>query len=130
MQLDDYIDNMTRAFLECAAWADCPEDSDANTFTKQTRKQAYQYCKRFVKTNQTLVNEYMNAPQNPWLKSEEWRRYQELGHDLWLTVQGQGAGFWDRGLGALGERLTDVCRAMPSLNLYVSRQNKISIEFH
>jgi hypothetical protein len=30
----------------------------------------------------------------------------DLGHDFWLTRNRHGAGFWDRGLGALGDRLT------------------------
>ena len=30
-----------------------------------------------------------------------------VGHDLWLTSQGHGAGFWDRGYGRLGEELTE-----------------------
>ena len=36
---------------------------------------------------------------------------ESLGHDIWLTSQGHGAGFWDRGAGELGERLTEACRA-------------------
>lgn len=30
----------------------------------------------------------------------------QIGHDLWLTARGHGVGFWDRGLGALGDALT------------------------
>lgn len=33
--------------------------------------------------------------------------FEQLGHDFLLTSRGHGAGFWDRGLGELGERLTD-----------------------
>lgn len=33
------------------------------------------------------------------------------GHDFWLTRNGHGAGFWDRGLGDLGERLTEAAKA-------------------
>ena len=29
------------------------------------------------------------------------------GNDFWLTRNGHGAGFWDRGLGDVGKRLTD-----------------------
>ena len=32
-----------------------------------------------------------------------------FGHDLYLTTHGHGAGFWDRGLGALGDRLSAAC---------------------
>lgn len=33
-----------------------------------------------------------------------------LGHDFCLTRNGHGAGFWDKGLGALGDRLTEAAR--------------------
>lgn len=35
--------------------------------------------------------------------------YDYAGHDLWLTRNGHGAGFWDRGLGELGKRLASYC---------------------
>lgn len=37
-----------------------------------------------------------------------------FGHDLLLTRDGHGAGFWDRGLGELGEYLTKHARALSS----------------
>lgn len=44
---------------------------------------------------------------------------QQLGHDLWLTRNGHGAGFWDRGLGELGDLLTKWAKSMGSADLYV-----------
>lgn len=35
---------------------------------------------------------------------------EQIGHDLHLTAQGHGTGFWDRGLGELGERLTEAAK--------------------
>lgn len=34
-----------------------------------------------------------------------------IGHDYVLTTGGHGAGFWDRGLGDVGDRLTEACHA-------------------
>lgn len=33
-----------------------------------------------------------------------------LGHDWWLTIEGHGAGYWDRGLEEVGQKLTDACQ--------------------
>lgn len=49
----------------------------------------------------------------------------QCGHDFWLTRNGHGAGFWDRGLGALGERLTKVSKAYGSVDLYVTEDGKV-----
>jgi hypothetical protein len=34
----------------------------------------------------------------------------QTGHDFILTANGHGCGFWDRGLGELGDRLTEATR--------------------
>lgn len=44
----------------------------------------------------------------------------QLGHDLWLTRNGHGAGFWDRGLGEAGDYLTDVAKKMGELYVIVN----------
>ena len=38
-------------------------------------------------------------------------RLEQIGHDYVLTTGGHGAGFWDRGLGELGDVLSEACRA-------------------
>jgi hypothetical protein len=49
----------------------------------------------------------------------------QCGHDFWLTRNGHGAGFWDRGLGALGERLTKAAKEFGSVDLYVNDDGKV-----
>lgn len=41
------------------------------------------------------------------------------GYDFWLTRNSHGAGFWDRDLGALGDRLTAIAEQMSGRDLYV-----------
>lgn len=48
-----------------------------------------------------------------------------FGHDFWLTRNGHGAGFWDRGLGDLGDRLTAMAKPYGEVNLYVGEDGKI-----
>lgn len=40
----------------------------------------------------------------------EWGAMAQHGHDFWLTRCGHGAGFWDRGYGAIGETLSTIAR--------------------
>ena len=35
--------------------------------------------------------------------------WSQAGHDYWLTRNGHGAGFWDLGHGAIGDKLTKYC---------------------
>lgn len=35
---------------------------------------------------------------------------ERAGNDYWYTRNGHGTGFWDRGLGEIGDKLADACR--------------------
>lgn len=42
----------------------------------------------------------------------------QFGHDLALTRNGHGAGFWDRGLGDAGDALTDWAESLGTLHIF------------
>ena len=42
----------------------------------------------------------------------------QFGHDLALTRNGHGAGFWDRGLGEAGRVLTDWAESLGELHIF------------
>lgn len=50
------------------------------------------------------------------------------GIDFWLTRNGHGAGFWDRGLGSLGICLTAAAKTFGSSDLYVGDDGKIYVQ--
>lgn len=50
-----------------------------------------------------------------------------IGHDFWLTRNGHGAGFWDRGIGEAGERLTAEAHTYGSSDLYVGDDGLIHV---
>lgn len=50
---------------------------------------------------------------------------EQIGHDLWLTRNGHGAGFWDRGLGQLGEALTQHAKDLGTSDAYAGDDGKV-----
>ena len=52
---------------------------------------------------------------------------EQAGHDLWLTRNGHGAGFWDRGLGEVGQQLSDIARSMGGSDAYVGDDGKVHL---
>jgi hypothetical protein len=48
-----------------------------------------------------------------------------MGHDFFLTRNGHGAGFWDRGMGELGDRLTEISQEIGETYPYVGDDGKI-----
>lgn len=53
----------------------------------------------------------------------------QFGHDLALTRNHHGAGFWDRGLGDAGDVLTDWAHSLGTLNVFHGHDS-IHTEWH
>jgi hypothetical protein len=62
---------------------------------------------------------------------EDWvragRSITAAGVDFWLTRNRHGAGFWDRGMGELGARLTAAAHPYGSCDLYVGRDGVVHV---
>lgn len=120
---DPRIRGAMDAYLECAVWSSydysaCdPYDDEAQPVPMDDNYSVSDMsdsCKRILLAD--LVR-FMSDPEladdlsnlNP----------DQIGHDLWLTQNGHGAGFWDRGLGEVGTRLTDAAHKYGNIDLYV-----------
>lgn len=81
-----YAEDMLPHYLECASWADMPEETELSRkcvldFSPYSEEMALADCMRFVGINWEMVKD---------------KRPDQVGHDFWLTRNGHGAGFWDR----------------------------------
>lgn len=114
---DRLADILPVAYLEgyqaCALWASCdeegePMDSGEHELAQETLDQFLADCGAFLGEIEDAGIEWRDA-----------LGWEQLGHDLWLTRNGHGAGFWDRDLGQLGDALTDAAKRQGSRDLYV-----------
>jgi hypothetical protein len=78
------FEKFVAGYLECAAWADAPEDSNAR-FTNAAKREAADVCREFIEACGPLINQ-----------AAEVRDWSYLGRDFWLSRCGHGTGFWDR----------------------------------
>lgn len=51
---------------------------------------------------------------------------EQFGHDMSLTRDGHGAGFWDRGLGELGDKLTEWANSLGELHVFDDFTNQVA----
>lgn len=110
------LEHMTDQYIRTALWtgyyelAESWEDrqpeplddyADESDLTDEQREWCKEQCRTFLDMidEQGLLHAYRYAGLG----------YGQLAHDLVLTAQHQGAGFWDRGLGELGDKLTELC---------------------
>jgi hypothetical protein len=108
-------DTFTDAYIECLLWADCGPDSECSKaslsdFASETIEQIKTDCKAFqARAGELLAN--IDPGQ--------------AGHDFWLTRNHHGAGFWDRGLGELGDQLTEISQDFSEVSPYQGDDGKV-----
>jgi hypothetical protein len=53
----------------------------------------------------------------------------QIGHDIWLTRNGHGVGFWDRGLdNEISDILCDACEELGTSSIYLGDDMKLYVE--
>ena len=53
--------------------------------------------------------------------------FDSAGHDFLLTRNGHGAGFWDRGLGEAGDKLTDMAHNYGTIGLDIGDNGQVYV---
>lgn len=105
------------AFLEgytvCAFWSSQEDDSpelDRDKRTIDAMRAMDAACLAFVTAN---MSDLFNL--NP----------AQCGHDFWLSRNRHGTGFWDRDLGAVGDRLHEAAKACGEAHLYLGDDGNV-----
>jgi len=116
------MDRFTQAYIECALWSSMDESTptggeplDTNygvsDLASETLGSFERDCNKFQKENAEDLKQAGNDEQN--------------GHDFWLTRNHHGSGWWDRGYGEVGERLTEATHKYKEVDLYVGDDGKV-----
>lgn len=118
------IEEMLAGYIECALWSSVQEDGDE--FPGMALDESYgpdDLALEALASMREDVEAFARAESTDLAGIDPGR----AGHDFWLTRNGHGAGFWDRGLGEVGQRLTDACRAYGTSDLYVGDDGKVYV---
>lgn len=114
-----YHDQITKHYAIAALWSstdDQGEPLDSNysldDISAETWGRMSEDVLQFIKANAELLEQSGQSDE-------------QIGHDFWLTRNGHGAGFWDRGLGDIGDKLTEACKAFGEAWLYVGDDGQI-----
>lgn len=113
-------------YLECALWSSTNDDGEP--------LDSYLGLEDFDPTAlQTLlidVEDWLLAQKIPPEYSyhkfgHDLYGYSQFGHDFWLSRNGHGAGFFDRGSEAHWKKLQEAARIYREVNLYIGDDGKI-----
>lgn len=117
------MDDFTKHYLIAALWSSTGDDGEPldaayseDDIAPECVAKAMADCERFQRENAAML-----------ARAYETRGYDvaQAGHDFWLTRNGHGAGFWDRGLSVVGDALNAACYAASMVELYVGDDGKI-----
>ncbi len=106
------LNDLERGYLEAAEWLLDEEVDRAKVrgFSKAAIKEAKRVCATFMAMADQTLGLAMGALDLP---------LSQAGHDLWLTSNRHGAGFWDGDWGEWGDTLTTLAHACPERSPYV-----------
>ena len=114
-----YLNDFLTHYISCALWSSSDDSGkgeylDSNysreDISPATESEIKEDCKNFIDRANDLLKDI---------------DVEQAGHDFWLTRNGHGAGFWDRGLGEIGDKLTEICKEFGECNLYIGDDGKI-----
>lgn len=114
---------MSMYFTDSCDYEEGAEDNEGmfdveDELSQEALNLAKTECEEFQK-NADLARCYEEFP---------WYGPDQAGHDFWLTRNRHGAGFWDRGLGELGSKLTDAAHDCGGCDAYRGDDGKVYIQ--
>ena len=120
-----WLDAMVRGYVECALWSSYDSYDDGgkpldaehgpDDLDPAALAQFRTDCEAFATTCAADLIDDDGRPMDAG----------QAGHDFWLTRNGHGTGFWDRGLGERGERLSAMARPYREVDLYLGDDGRI-----
>jgi hypothetical protein len=107
------------SYLEAALWV-AEINKTIYDFDEETIIKAKADIDAFlIKATPFLTEEFLGEKE----LTEE-----QIGHDFWLTRSHAGAGFWDRGLGEVGQKLTEIAQEFGELNVFEETDGTLIVE--
>lgn len=105
---NERVTEMFNAYLEAAEFFDKPDEEDWSDveYSAEAKDYAWFECCMFLRLAKWHIKDW---------------EMEQLGHDLWLTRNGHGAGFWDRDFGTEESRsaLTAASKTMGERGIYL-----------
>lgn len=113
----EQLDIFFKSYMTTALWSSTDESDESggdpmdDNYTtedidRDTKDSMLKDCSEFIQSN---VDDLAGIDA------------EQAGHDFWLTRNGHGAGFWDRDLGEVGDRLTEACKKFGECHLCICK---------
>ena len=113
------LDPFTRAYINCALWATTDNSNEQGGEALDKNYDigdiAGSCLMQMVRDCRSFRHEAGDLLMESGLSNER------AGQDFWLTRERHGAGYWDEGIGEIGQKLTDLAHGYGEFPLYVHK---------
>lgn len=103
---------------------DIPEDATFSDLAPETLAGIRKDCAAFLASLPRDADGYTDIDHARHLQPDTYDDT-AAGRDFWYTRCGHGVGFWDRGLDAIGDRLSAAARAFSNVDVYRGDDGRI-----
>jgi len=110
-------------YLEAALWTGTDESDESGGEPLDSNYDIDDFAGEAIEKAVADSTKFMAENRIDLIKAS--KDYSQHGHDFLLTRNGHGAGFWDRGYGKVGERLTAATKRYGEQNPYLGDDKKI-----
>jgi hypothetical protein len=117
---EKFLDQFTRAYIEAAFFTETG-DTDQPPADAELSQSGFDDAKSDCADFLTLIN--TNGLFDEYLKT--YRPIDSMAHDFWFSRNGHGVGFWDRGMGKLGDDLHNAAKSFGEHYLYAGDDNLV-----
>lgn len=123
-----FVEAMVKGYVSCALWVGTdifeedgePEPLDERFDVDDVAEEAM----ASIRADVEAFIAHNSADLLTYAIALDWER---AGHDFYLTRNRHGAGFWDRGLGDVGRRLTEAAHVYGESDLYVGEDGSLYV---
>lgn len=108
MTIDD-VEEFVSQYCETMLWCTGDYDTDNGSYPEDNLDERYSVADvapELLERVRREATDFIEANASDLTELDA----RQCGHDFALTRNGHGAGFWDRGYGDVGDRLTEACR--------------------
>lgn len=115
------MDSILNDYLVAALWASTISGADDSEREGTSFDEDYtvdDFSPEAVRIAKKVIEDFMSKA-TPLIEASD-VEMESIGHDLWLTRNGHGAGFWARDYGELGDQLTELAEKYYSVYLFPS----------
>lgn len=111
--IKEYIHEAVHQYILTGLWSEELDDKyDVTDLSQDTHWEIVMDIVDFLKGNWEAISS-LNLSAD------------DMGHNFWLSRNGHGAGFWDRGWGDVGDALHAAAKVYGEYNLFVGCDDKI-----